>query len=56
MLAARELHWSHDGKKILYSSVTDSASSFSDIFIMNADGTGVTQLTQNYRAGQICLH
>jgi TolB protein len=41
--------WSPDGTKIAYSRIPSSppATSNSDIFVMNADGSGVTQLTTN---------
>jgi Tol biopolymer transport system component len=37
--------WSQDGKRIVFESTRDGPDA--DIFVMNADGTGVVQLTRN---------
>jgi Tol biopolymer transport system component len=39
--------WSPDGKRIAFTSDMDAYDSVLDIYIMNADGTGVTALTQD---------
>lgn len=41
--------WSHDGKKIAFSAANKKGSKYntSDIFVINADGSGLTQLTTN---------
>ena len=47
--------WSHDGSKVLFSSILDSRVWPSYIFIINVDGTGLTQLSNVESVGRMHL-
>jgi len=46
--------WSPDGTKIAFSSEGTNRDDISEIYVMNADGTGLTGLTQNNGTGGCC--
>ena len=45
--------WSPDGRKIVYISATSRVDAKSELFIMNADGSGKLQLTDTFGAGAV---
>lgn len=48
--------WSPDGKRIVYVGLDPANLNLPEIFVMNADGSGVTQITNNAGKRQVCLH
>jgi Tol biopolymer transport system component len=47
-LQAQQPDWSPDGKRIVFADNECSSCAKSDIFIINANGSGITQLTQSF--------
>jgi TolB protein len=47
-------HWSPDGKQILFTGKDQSG--LDQIYVINPDGSNLTQLTSNPGAGTVCLH
>jgi Tol biopolymer transport system component len=42
-----ELEWSPDGDRLVFGRPSDNESSSDDLFVMNADGSGLVRLTQS---------